>query len=206
MTLFTYTVARDYGFAPNPFWGFCTLACCKPRIRRSAVAGDLIIGIGGEDNKLPGKVIYAMVVEEAMSFREYWEDERFQVKKPNLLGGHKGFFGDNIYHWDEGAGQYHQINSHHSNPDGSTSQHNLSKDTSADRVLISCDYVYFGANAVTPPTALSDDLPDVFPHWARDFYKNYPDELRLRVEEWLRENFEWGLQGLPERWLVGAEM
>ena len=36
MTLYSYTVAADTGFAPNPFHGFCTLACCKPGIRRTA--------------------------------------------------------------------------------------------------------------------------------------------------------------------------
>lgn len=28
MRCFSYIVARDYGFAPNPFHGFCTLANC----------------------------------------------------------------------------------------------------------------------------------------------------------------------------------
>lgn len=33
VNLFSYIVACDSGFSPNPFWGICTLACCKPRIR-----------------------------------------------------------------------------------------------------------------------------------------------------------------------------
>ena len=28
--LYSYIVATDSGFSPNPFHGFCTLACCKP--------------------------------------------------------------------------------------------------------------------------------------------------------------------------------
>ncbi|MFH1865797.1 MAG: hypothetical protein ABIK85_07930, partial [Candidatus Eisenbacteria bacterium] len=39
MRLFSYIVARDYGFAPNPFCGVCTLATCKPKIRESASVG-----------------------------------------------------------------------------------------------------------------------------------------------------------------------
>ena len=31
MRLHSYVVARDYGFAPNPFLGVCTLATCKPK-------------------------------------------------------------------------------------------------------------------------------------------------------------------------------
>ena len=36
--LFSYVVATDSGFAPNPFFGLCTLACCKPAIRRAVGA------------------------------------------------------------------------------------------------------------------------------------------------------------------------
>ena len=36
MTVYSYIVAYDSGFAPNPFHGTCTLACCKPTIRRTA--------------------------------------------------------------------------------------------------------------------------------------------------------------------------
>jgi len=32
--LYLYTMTYDSGFAPNPFHGICTLACCKPGIRR----------------------------------------------------------------------------------------------------------------------------------------------------------------------------
>lgn len=40
MKLFSYVVAREYGFAPNPFFGWCTLATCKPKIRVTAEVGD----------------------------------------------------------------------------------------------------------------------------------------------------------------------
>ena len=36
MTLFSYVIEHDLGFAPNPFHGVCTLACCKPQIRKIA--------------------------------------------------------------------------------------------------------------------------------------------------------------------------
>ena len=45
-------MTRDYGFAPNPFFGFCTLANCKPKIRKSANVGDWIIGTGCKTRKL----------------------------------------------------------------------------------------------------------------------------------------------------------
>ena len=206
MTMFTYTLALDYGFAPNPFRGSCTLACCKPRIRGRANVGDLVVGVGGVRNKLAGKIIYAMVVNDRMTFDEYWNHARFQSKKPNIHGGHKGFFGDNIYCKDKKSGKYRQSDSHHSKENGIINRKNYKRDLSVDQVLVSYDYVYFGVNAVTPPLTLCDGLRCDFPHWARDYFKSYPGELRHRVEKWLRDGYDWELQGLPERWVTGNEM
>ena len=80
MTLYSYTVAIDSGFAPNPFYGFCTLACCKPGIRRTAQEGDYVVGIGP---KGPGNhLVYAMRVTETVEFDDYWQDKRFRIS-PN---------------------------------------------------------------------------------------------------------------------------
>ncbi len=86
MQLYSYVVARDFGFAPNPFFGTCTLATCKPDIRRSAIVGDWIVGTGSKTRKRHGNLVYVMKVAEKMTFNQYWEDRRFQLKKPNLSG------------------------------------------------------------------------------------------------------------------------
>ena len=44
--MFSYVIEHDLGFAPNPFHGACTLACCKPVIRKRAQLGDYILGTG----------------------------------------------------------------------------------------------------------------------------------------------------------------
>lgn len=60
MRLFSYVVRFDSGFAPNPFYGYCTLATCKPPIRRTALVGDWIIGTGSasQEVKLGGHLVY----------------------------------------------------------------------------------------------------------------------------------------------------
>ena len=143
MKLFSYVVARDYGFAPNPFFRICTLATCKPKIRKPASIGDWIIGTGSKPKGRRGYLVYAMCVTETMTFNEYWEDERFQRKKPNLRGSMKQAFGDNIYFKDD-AGEWHQQDSHHSCEDGSPNLHNIRNDTQTDRVLLSKEYSYWG--------------------------------------------------------------
>ena len=81
--LYVYIITRDFGFAPNPFHGRCTLATCKPGIRKSAKVGDWVLGVGGANLKsVKHKCILLMKVTEKISFNEYWHDARFSIKKP----------------------------------------------------------------------------------------------------------------------------
>lgn len=47
--LFTYTIPVDDGAAPNPFHGMCSLAICKPGIRRVAQPNDWVAGLGSKN-------------------------------------------------------------------------------------------------------------------------------------------------------------
>ncbi len=142
MKIFTYRVARDFGFAPNPFNGFCTLATCKPKIRNSAQVGDWVLGLGTKSLKCRDFLIYAMRVNEKVSFDEYWNDERFQCKKSSPNGSLKTMYGDNIYHHN--GKKWIQSNSHHSRKNGKTHRKNLKKDTASNHVLISEQFYYIG--------------------------------------------------------------
>ena len=145
MKLYSYVVARDFGFAPNPFYGICTLATCKPKIRKSAQIGDWIIGTGSKVNKRDGFLVYVMRVSETMTFNEYWADLRFHRKKPILNGSKKQAFGDNIYFKDQ-KNQWRQLDSHHSYENGIQNHNNIKNDTQFDRVLISNEYAYWGGS------------------------------------------------------------
>lgn len=146
--LYAYIIRRDFGFAPNPFHGTCTLATCKPDIRHTAKVGDWILGVGGSLlGEARGKCILLMKVSEKISFQEYWEDNRFQRKKPVYNGSNIQMLGDNIYHKDEN-GDWIQEESHHSEPNGTTNIKNLKTDTGkSDQVLISDCFLYFGNQA-----------------------------------------------------------
>ena len=67
--LFTYKVAQDGGSAPNPFHGLCTLAICKPAIRRVARKGDVIVGLGCKNDS--HRIVYCMVVEASVTWENY---------------------------------------------------------------------------------------------------------------------------------------
>lgn len=157
MDLYSYVIRYDSGFAPNPFYGHCSLATCKPLIRNSAKIGDWIIGSGSADKKIKqgGRIVYAMRVSEILSFNEYFYDSRFENKKPILTGSRKQARGDNIYHQEDG--QWHQLDSYHSQKDGNPNQDHINRDTNVDKVLISNHYIYFGADGPHIPDELQSE-------------------------------------------------
>jgi hypothetical protein len=72
--LFSYTIPIDDGAAPNPFRGMCSLAICKPGIRRVAKEGDWVAGLGSKgapSGDLSGHLVYAMRVETVLSLKQY---------------------------------------------------------------------------------------------------------------------------------------
>src|SRR4051794_15707496 len=109
-----YVVDRDFGFAPNPFHGSCTLATCMPRIRKPAQLGDWVAGMGGRRLKATGRCIYAMRVTETKTFDDYFADPAFFDKRPVRNGSSVMMVGDNIYHVDCSNGLWRQLDSHHS--------------------------------------------------------------------------------------------
>jgi hypothetical protein len=145
-------VRYDSGFAPNPFYGFCTLATCKPDIRKSATTGEWVIGSGSADKSLKrgGFLVYAMRVTETIHFMQYWNDPRFQNKKPDLSRSRMRACGDNIY-CKAVNGRWGQLNSFHSQNDGSPNPKHIKRDTGVDRILVSEDFVYFGGEGPKIP-------------------------------------------------------
>jgi hypothetical protein len=181
--IYIYVVDRDFGFAPNPFHGYCTLATCKPGIRNSAVIGDWVIGLGGSRLRATNHCIYAMRVTSKISFDEYWNSPAFTNKKPVRNGSRKMMVGDNIYHRSSSDRTWIQANSHHSNEDGSSNRDNLLRDTKSEYVLISNYFIYFGRNAPAVPPTLLNDIGYV----NRRNYRVFDLEVAINLVKWLED-------------------
>lgn len=153
---FLYVVDRDFGFAPNPFHGLCTLAACKRPLRASAQEGDWVFGLGGRRLRATGRCVFGMRVDDKMSFQEYWDGAEYRLKRPVRNGTLKMLAGDNIYR-RSGTG-WIQADSHHSNADGSQNDDNTRRDTQADAVLVSQHFFYFGKSAPEIPAQILKDL------------------------------------------------
>jgi len=81
----TYVIVVDSGAAPNYGKPCTTLAVCKPRIRKKANVGELVLAFAGAkvNPHEPHTVVWAGVVTEKLTFAEYWNDPRFATKKPD---------------------------------------------------------------------------------------------------------------------------
>jgi hypothetical protein len=195
--LHSYVVARDYGFAPNPFYGICTLATCKPKIRATAQVDDWIVGTGSKTQGREKRLVYAMRVTGAMSFGEYWADPRFQVKKPNLRGSKKQAFGDNIYSRNPSTGRWCQANSHHSLEDGRPNLVNMKADAGTDRILLSEDFVYWGGSGPQLPPKFMGKVNLLA---GRGHKNSFPAAFVESFVGWLRSRAETGFCGKPRDW------
>lgn len=182
---YIYVVDRDFGFAPNPFHGFLTLATCKPRIRRRAELNDWVIGMGGARLRATGRCVFAARVTGHKTFNEYWADPACRDKKPVRNGSRRMMVGDNIYHFDAAGRRWRQANSHHSYADGSVNAHNVRIDTQADRVLLSRHFFYFGQDAPAVPGRL---LTAIGYRNGRG-YRVYPLPMCAELIAWLEMTF-----------------
>lgn len=192
---------RDFGFAPNPFHGFCTLACCKPKIRSSASIGDWIVGTSPTRVGIDNRLVYVMQVAEVLTFESYWSDSRFVLKRPDFNGCLKRAYGDNIYHHDPSSGKWLQENSHHSLKDGLTNVKNLMQDTgSTDRVIVATTFAYWGGSGPTIPTDFDQGdhrrLRKIGPHHKSNFAPEFVREFL----SWFHSMKMQGVYAKPKDW------
>jgi hypothetical protein len=193
--IYSYVVEHDLGFAPNPFWRVCTLANCKPQIRKYANVGDLIIGTGSAEIQAASHLVYWMRVSEIISFDCYWSDPRFARKKPNMRGSNMHRYGDNIY-WTGEDGTFRQLDSFHSEDDGSLSVANRERDTgTTEKVLIANEFTYYGKSALLIPEPLRFVVKKGPSHKCR-----FADDKRAALEAWLVTLPERGYVDEPGRW------
>jgi len=199
MNIYSCVVSHDTGFAPNPFWGFCTLACCKPVIRRTASVGDWIIGL--TPKRLGNNIVFAMKITEKISFAEYWLDKRYRVKRANLKRKDPVYHcGDNIYK-PISRTEYLQKHSRHSNIDGSENIKSKKHDLNGKFVLISTRFSYFGSK----PKKMTDEFKDLIVarshkrfEWDETSAEN-KQQMLLKLVRFL-ENLPKGVHGKPRNW------
>jgi len=195
-----YKMTDDIGFAPNPFHGYLTLATCKPYIRLSAKVGEWICGFTSAtlsgDSVGKEKLVYAMRVDEKLTFDEYYLDPRFQAKKPRSGRGCLYLIGDNLYFNNKRVERspFHK------------GKEERIEDLKGKYVLVSTYFWYFGKNAAEVPGEVKPLVPKGVAKYGvitedqkrvAEFFKwlnkNFPKPVtygpphRLECEDWKRD-------------------
>lgn len=173
--LFSYIVNVDWGFAPNPYWGCCTLVCCKQKIRQEAQEGDWILGTGSKSNdyrkneSYSGKIIYAMKVTKVVSMQTYYDMCKGKIKSEyyTCLKNKIPDYDNEDYAKKMGDCIYYDISEDHKDAKllrGFHGEGSKKKDLSGKNALISNHFYYFGKDAIP---IVDDLLPVVKKSWGR---------------------------------------
>lgn len=180
MNIYRYIVQWDGGSAPRPFGDVCSLAICKPAIRRTASEGDWIIGLRSCRND---QVVYVMQVNEILPFDEYWSDPRFEGRRPSASP-----VPDNIYRPNY-SGMLAQVkNVVHD-------EGNIDNDLSGRRVLLGRRFWYFGTSSPDLPENLKHLKPYPRGHSVHVNRRHGNIDIR-ELESWL-ESIPCGIHGVP---------
>ncbi|QPB42753.1 Nmad2 family putative nucleotide modification protein [Rodentibacter haemolyticus] len=180
--MMSYVIPYDYGFAPNPYGGYLTLATCKPNIRKSACIGDIIAATGSCSGSYKDRLIYVGEISEIINIDKYFKDPRFEIKKPNnknLLS----ISGDNIYYkerdiWRRIPSKFHD-DSH------------IAHDLKSDNVLICKNFWYFGNKA--------PEIPKEF----KEIIKKGPNHKNIKAVSTISEFMNW-LISAYEQGIIGS--
>ena len=200
--VFSYIISHDTGFAPNPFWGRCSLACCKPAIRRSIGnhwnpnQHNWIIGISPKHRG--NELIYMMRVDDCITFPEYYV--KYPQKRPDFSKDQIHICGDNIY--KPLNGKYEQLRSRHSKhpfrDSWSIDYSAMKHDLGGQFVLLSDNFIYFGKETFP----LEGNLRELIP--GRGHRCNFSKSVINELEELINRNKEQIRKGSimsnPHRW------
>lgn len=175
MDVWTYVITVDAGAAPNFDLGLTTLTVCKPRIRKSAKRGDLILAFNGKrlNPNEPHSVRWAGVVTDIISLQDYWADKRFQGKKPG-----QSQKPDNIYRPTR-SGKLKQVSNTTHRPE------DYSRDVNGENALVLNPSWYFG-----PELALLPQSFNLRMIVGRRGHRCSPMDNRTwrKLENWLKRN------------------
>lgn len=194
--IYSYVLRVDDGAAPNPFWNLCTLAICKPVIRRIATPGDWIIGTGSKRSRfedgtirnLSTHIVYAMKVTEIKTFQEYdtFCNQSLPEKIPQWLDiDWRRRAGDCIYDYSQSGTPHIRKGIHN--------EENRNRDLRGLNVLLSNHFYYFGEETRPLPVELKELIKR-----NRGHKKIERQDLVTQFEEWIQKFEINRLYALPQ--------
>ncbi len=196
MSLYTYKLTYESGDAPNPYGGICSLAICKPTIRRTCNVGDWVAGIVSKGLVYRSKstedhfdeLIYAMKISKKMSFKEY---DEYCKKQCNIKLPENARTGDCIYFENDKGILEQRENYAHNLENKDTDLKGINKKDEDKAVILGEEFYYFGKNSIKIPKEMEEIIIKGEGHQRP---KNQP--YVEQFEEWIRTQKK-GINGNP---------
>ena len=216
-----YKMTSDSGFAPNPFWGYLTLATCTPNhMRANLEKGDWIVGVesktlakyrikAGIKPNIKLSIIYiAKLTENPMTLTEYFIDKRFEKKKYSEKNW-KTKNGDNVYFCENGTWKWLKKHVHDKGQNffnkndfsslwsnyKNTEKKSLYQDIKGNKVFVSKEFTYFGDKCIPIP---KEFLPWIPNRGIKYCYSNNPESRKLlTILNTLMKQYGFGQIGNP---------
>ena len=146
-------------------------------------------------------LVYAMKVTEKLATQEFWNDPRFECKKPDMFHNWVSASGDNIYELLD-TGKWRQLNSYHSHSDGSRNKKHIQRDTGVPKILISEEFVYFGGEGPKLPVRFRDNGNNDLICRGRNYRRIKSREVITAFEDWYYSLDSSGYMGKPWDWMT----
>ena len=206
--LFSYKLANDSGFAPNPFFGYLSLATCKPQIRRAKKVGDWIAGFTSKklnnDDVGSEKLVYLMKVAKKIDYNIYWNEKKYKDKIPNLETNDFIYkCGDNIYQpKNQEAKSPHEFieiknKNHWDHKNDNESIDSKIHDVNGRYVLIAEEFYYLGKNAIEIPLEIRPNIPK---GQSSNGSLTKDSKIAHSFLEYIKNKYKSGIYGKPHRW------
>jgi hypothetical protein len=149
--------------------------------------GDWLIGNSPKQDR--NRLVYAMRISEVLSMDGYFQDDRFQRKKPKPEGTPTQQCGDNVY-YTRADGQWRRLPSHFHNKCSAFIK-DVGKNFEGRPVFVSEHFYYFGDRRVAIPHEFAQVIKD------RQGFSWTTGRMAYDFVSWLEANHKPGALGTP---------
>lgn len=173
MRIYVYKCVVDDGGAPCIAGGLLTLTNCKPYIRSTAKARNLIFAFGSnwETKVPPNRLIYIAEVERAIRDGAYFKTTEFLRRS------------DCIYEWRAGRLEWRQGAAFHARGSGIKSDIGPAPVYPKANAILSMDFRYFGARGTDDWKASAPTLTKLVERLGQGHRVNFTKSLETELLE-----------------------
>lgn len=168
--IYFYKMTADNGGAPHVRDGLLSLAICKPRLRSTALCGDLIFGFAADKLRDDNALIYAAVITKVSIGGKYYTNAEFAGRGDRIYKkmGREFVLRENArYHTADQRGR------------------DIGSCPAYERacVLLSTDYRYFGSRASAMDRSKSPEIMRALTSLSQGHRVHHEFQLRIELEE-----------------------